>query len=612
MDVTTAVVSLSRRRFVTAAAVAVAVAVVALQLQLLAGAAAVANNCTRRCGDIELEYPFGVQAGCYHPGFNLTCNHSYQRHSDGTVQVLGISIPNATVRINSSVITLYDDDDDDRSKDVAWRWWGKGLSNTGPYFLSESKSLLALVGCNAQVDVMVPAAAADRRNQTVVGSCTAICPPSTSDNSTIGAADDDVCSGIGCCQTNIILGYPSYPIQMKVLEGKHLPILFVYMIDQGFNFSMDVFFGKHPRGLPASLDWIISNSTSTCPRNASAPECLSAHSSCRDSVANAHQGYRCECSHDYQGNPYIIDGCYDIDECSSPDIYPCYGNCKNKPGGYDCDCLEGFKGNATLLKGCEGSTIALIVCGGSIVLFLVIASPFVIRVIKKHQEKKLKEKFFKQNHGLLLQQLISKNTDFGDRMIITLEELQKATNNFDRTRQVGAGGHGIREISEFINEVAILSQVNHRNVVKLLGCCLETEVPLLVYEFISNGTLYHHLHIEGPVSLSWDDRLRIALEVARALSYLHSASLMPIYHRDIKSANILIDDSLTAKVSDFGASKYTPVERSEITTAIQVTIGYLDPMYYYTGRLTDKSDVFSFWSSSCGIVNSKKTYCRYV
>uniref|UniRef100_A0A0E0EKW8 EGF-like domain-containing protein n=1 Tax=Oryza meridionalis TaxID=40149 RepID=A0A0E0EKW8_9ORYZ len=188
---------------------------------------------------------------------------------------------------------------------------------------------------------MVPAAAADRRNQTVVGSCTAICPPSTSDNSTIGAADDDVCSGIGCCQTNIMLGYPSYLIQMKVLEGAHLPILFVYMIDQGFNFSMDVFFGKHPRGLPSSLDWIISNSTSTCPRNASAPECRSAHSSCRDSVASAHQGYRCECSHD-------------IDECSSPDIYPCYGNCKNKPGGYDCDCLEGFKGNATLLKGCEG------------------------------------------------------------------------------------------------------------------------------------------------------------------------------------------------------------------------------------------------------------------
>lgn len=192
-----------------------------------------------------------------------------------------------------------------------------------------------------------------------------------------------------------------------------------------------------------------------------------------------------------------------------------------------------------------GLFIGLGVGSGTILLLIAVGAPFLSRKMKVRKLKRMRQTFFNRNHGLLLQRLISQNADISERMILTLPVLEKATNNFDRTREVGGGGHGIvyngilnlevvaikksriivdREINDFINEVAILSQINHRNVVKLIGCCLETEVPLLVYEFISNGSLDQHLHVDEPISLSWKDRMRIAVEVARALTYLHSAA----------------------------------------------------------------------------------------
>ncbi|XP_004490995.1 putative serine/threonine-protein kinase-like protein CCR3 [Cicer arietinum] len=208
----------------------------------------------------------------------------------------------------------------------------------------------------------------------------------------------------------------------------------------------------------------------------------------------------------------------------------------------------------------------------------------------------------------------------------TLAELVAATNNFSLENKVGAGSYGVvykgkladgREVavkrgetgtkmkvfqekeSAFESELAFLSRLHHKHLVRLVGFCEEKDEKLLVYEFMKNGALYDHLHDKNNVEKnssvlnSWKMRIKIALDASRGIEYLHNYAVPSIIHRDIKSSNILIDANWTARVSDFGLSMMSPdSEHDYKPTKAAGTVGYIDPQYYGLNVLTAKSDVY--------------------
>ncbi|XP_050220271.1 cold-responsive protein kinase 1 [Mercurialis annua] len=208
----------------------------------------------------------------------------------------------------------------------------------------------------------------------------------------------------------------------------------------------------------------------------------------------------------------------------------------------------------------------------------------------------------------------------GKVKLYTYKELRNATDDFSADHKIGEGGFGsvykgrlkdgkiaaIKVLSaesrqgakEFLTEINVISEIEHENLVKLYGCCVEGNHRILIYNYLENNSLAQTLlgmgHSNSNIQFSWRTRTKICIDVARGLAFLHEHVQPYIVHRDIKASNILLDKDLTPKISDFGLAKLIPPNMTHVSTRVAGTIGYLAPEYAIRGQLTRRADVYSF------------------
>ncbi|KAM3683915.1 hypothetical protein ACJW31_11G001100 [Castanea mollissima] len=572
-------------------------------------------NCPEKCGNVTIPYPFGMTKDCFlndrARDFSIDCSNLLPGQPPAVIgkniRVTNISIQGEIeILINKSSNCYYDSAERRKRQSL----------NVPSFTVSVTKNKFVAVGCDTYAYL----------NGKLNGSefstgCLSRCR-------NIQNIVDDNCFGIGCCKIPIPEGlkrvnFKAYSFNQFKDVSDFSPCSYAFIIQEDkFKFSSDNLTSlQNTESLPMVLDWAVGNERCEAAQKDKENYLCGANSTCIDLNPNSGPGYRCNCKEGYEGNPYLKDGCKDINECEDEKKNTCKSNqkCVNVASSFNCVCKEGYHPYTEACvadQPARKSSIAINLAVGVGIGFIIMlaCSSWLYFIVKQRNLINLREKFFKQNGGLFLQQLLSGQENLTETAkIFTTEDLKKATNNYDETLIIGQGGFGTvykgflpdnrivaikkskivdeNQIEQFINEVVVLSQINHRNVVKLLGCCLENPVPLLVYEFVPNGTLFE-----------------IATESAEALSYLHSAASTPIIHRDVKPSNILLDGSYTAKVSDFGASRLIPLDQTELATMVQGTIGYLDPEYLQTSQLTDKSDVYSFGVILVELLTGRKAF----
>ncbi|KAL6123066.1 hypothetical protein ACLB2K_075589 [Fragaria x ananassa] len=634
-------------------------AAVLLATTMLAAAQAPPPDCNRSCGGVSVPYPFGLTYGCYLrvPGqdsqqpFKITCNTTTSQLSlpfsdsdNFPTNITKIFLEESELQVMmapSYNCYTYNTYDSSLRKVM-------NLSLPPSYTLSDRNKVYNL-GCDRVTILM--GESGKRVPDTPTHSLEVGCSGISLCQGDSGKKVPDTCNGFRCSVNSIPSGLQNITLlvlrpgfRFGTTEQWELsyPCSYGFVVDErNFTFAgnqsfdaLNIWSGAIKK-LPVLANWAIGNDNCKAAKkkNETTFACKGANTKCVDRAG----GYFCRCKDGYEGNPYLLDNCLDINECKNSTL--CSGNstCVNTIGNYTCECHKDYRNDdhdknkcvqitETSSKNGKEMKISLGVSLSFLVILIITFSIYC--VLKRRKFKQLCDRYYKDNGGFLLPQEMQKYKGSQAPRIFKLEELKKATNKFDPNEIIGEGGFGlvykgtlpdnkqvvaikksktdaptmtpesrIAHTKQFINEMIVLSGIKHRNVVRLLGCCLETKTPILVYEFVSNGTLYEHIHKQkGKGPLSFRQRVKIAAETAGSLAYLHyNASSMPILHRDVKASNILLDENCTAKVSDFGASKLVPEdENTQLATMVQGTLGYLDPEYIQTHTPTEKSDVYSF------------------
>ncbi|PPR89669.1 hypothetical protein GOBAR_AA31008 [Gossypium barbadense] len=517
-------------------------------------------GCNDTCGQVRVPYPFGIGPDCYRDSwFEVLCNETLSPPTTLlkkiNMEVLNFSyVPEYTstefVRVKSPVI----------SKNCSRRETEQRVNLTGsPFFYSETRNKFVTAGCNNR-------ALMAGIKPKIVG-CESDC---INGDTLFGIPSPDKTCNSGTCYETVIpsdLKTFNATFERNEPEGCQLVLL---VDQQWFDFNIENSSRlQNTEYVPALLDWSLpleDYSTSRLPHT-NIDECLEDKRRCGDDTCVNKPGhFVCEGS-----RTWIIA----LEESGCATVRPPRALAREEDGCATISpgALDGDELGSDINSRGEGLGL------GFGVLCLVVGGWLLYKFLKKRREVKLKEKFFKRNGGFLLQQqMFSHEGSLEKTKIFTSKELDKATDNFNNNRVLGQGRQctvykGMLVDGRIVavkKSKAMVAETVEENVVKLLGCCLETEVPLLVYEFIPSGTLFQYLHDQSEeFPLSWGARLRIAKETAEAISYLHFSASIPIYHRDIKSTNILLDEKFKAKVSDFGTLRSISIDQTHLTTHVQ-------------------------------------------